>query len=136
MPPISGALADQASRMWALQHGFVRVNFKPSSGNLTVEVDQRFWTAKTRAALVALVDRNAGSIDFIAVNITDASGRLLPASESVNLTVVDDEDKAAKVPVVAGYVEARWVAEALKRFKDDVDAERNGTFERKFDRRD
>ena len=117
VPPIRGMQDDQMSRVWALKNGFGRVNYKPSSGNLTIEVNERFWTPKFRDAVVALVEKNAGAIDFIVLNILNDAGQMLPKSDSANLSMLDDDEKASKIPVVSSYKRAMLVAAAFRRFK-------------------
>ena len=123
IPPIAGVAGDVPSRLWALKNGFGRVNFKPSSGNLTIEYNKRFWNAKARDSIVALVKKNAPSIDFIAINILDDDGKLTPASESVNMSMSDDENKPQQIPVVSRYKAAVAVAVAMKRFGKDIENE-------------
>ncbi len=116
VPPINGMKDDQMSRLWALKSGLVRVNFKPSTGNLVVEINKTFWNQKTRDALVALVHKNASAIDYVTVNIVDDAGVMQPSSDSANLSMVDDDEKTSLIPVAAKYKRTQLVAAALKRF--------------------
>jgi hypothetical protein len=117
VPAIGGMKDDQMSRLWALNNGFTRVNYKPSTGNLTVELNERYWKPKVIDAVVALVKTNAAAIDFVAINVLDDNGKMTGLSDSKNLSMMDDEDKPAQIPVAAKTQRGMLIAAAFRRIQ-------------------
>ena len=68
---------EQEVRMWALKHGFTRINYEHNGGRLTVETNRKWWTKKRKDAVWTFAMEHVGGIDNITVNVLDDKARVI-----------------------------------------------------------
>lgn len=114
--PDFGVHDENPARLWALQHGFTRVNYNPRNGNVTFDTCEKFWTPKRQDVVSMIIADNADDIYSITVNVYSDDGKQLVKDGSEDVRGLDDA--AAKVEAIP-FVEAarvKIIAECLRRF--------------------
>lgn len=67
----------EAVRLWALNHGFTRINYEHNGGRMTVETNRKWWTKKRRDSIWMFIFEHVGGIDNVTVNVLDDKGRVV-----------------------------------------------------------
>ena len=99
---------EQEVRVWALNHGFTRINYEHNGGRLTAETNQKWWTKKRRDVIWMFVLEHVRRIDSVTINVLDNHARVVRQGHTpFGWMRLDDTEKMDAVPLV----------ESLRRFR-------------------
>jgi len=90
---------EQEVRLYALKHGFIRVNYEHNTGTLTVEANNKFWDKKAKDCIFMLVADNEDSIDNMLTTLLDDKGKVVNSRFS-RLFTYDGREKFDHLPLI------------------------------------
>ena len=93
---------EQEVRMWALKHGFTRINYEHNGGRLTVETNRKWWTKKRKDSVWMFAMEHVGGIDNITVNVLDDKARVIQQGYTpFGWLRLPDDEKLNSIPLVS-----------------------------------
>lgn len=72
---IGDDLSEGPVRLYAINKGFVRMNYSINGGTLTIEAPDKNWTRSIRNAIYDFIQNNVNRIDQLYIAILDEKGR-------------------------------------------------------------
>lgn len=91
-------------RLYAMNKGFVRMNFMINGGKLTIESTEGGWSRTSRNAIQDFIFDNINRIDNLYIAVMDSSGRV-KKNASTNWMTSSEEEKQNSIPFITENAE-------------------------------
>ncbi len=90
----------EASRIPALNAGFVRVNYERNSGKIVFELATKHFNRQTKDQITEVIADNVSDIDNIRIALIDSKGKV-DKVDSAQVFTYEDEEKLDHIPFIS-----------------------------------